>query len=361
MQKTIIIYIAILISFNASAQLKSQNRQFILKGKIIGQEYGYLTLSYTNKYNKQVKESCLLQNGNFYFTGQIKEPTLAIFKGAIKSISDDDPNSTTFYLEPGIMNATVKVNQFKEIIITGSKTQKENELLQKEYDAIDIRSDSAYEKFSNLSYQFISSHLDSYLSAFQLSLYETRWPLDSVINLYNELNPKIQKSFYGLAVAESIHEVENNSAGKMAKPFTAVDLNGQSISLSDFHGRYVLIDFWASWCVPCRQGNPHLIELFKKYHDKGLNIIGASDDYNIEAWKTAVKKDKVGIWYNILSENKMNSNTEKIKVSQSISKKFGIHVLPTKILIDKNGMIVGRYKGTEQEPELDKKLSEIFR
>lgn len=202
---------------------------------------------------------------------------------------------------------------------------------------------------------------DSYVSAFLLTLYKTRWPLDSVRLLYDRITYKIEESYYEKQVAQSIKDVDNNSPGQIAKPFTATDITGTSIVLSDFKCKYVLLDFWASGCVPCRQGNPHLIELFKQYHDIGLNIIGVSDDDNVERRKTAIQKDQAGIWYNILSKNKMNSNNGKLYVSQPISKKFGIHVLPTKILIDKNGVIIGRYEGTEEEPSLDKKLSEIFK
>ncbi len=355
----IIFLIFLLATYFTKAQLAIINKQFYFTGKISGQKNGIVSLSYINSEGKQVKDSCLLHYGNFSFKGKIIEPTLATLKGTVKSIADDDPNSASFYLEPGNITAIVKKNHLKEIKITGSKTQEEYETLQKKYETVDNKSDSAYEKFSKISYKFISTHPNSYISAFQLSLYKTRWPLDSVRLLYNQLSPVVQKSFYGKEVVESINEIDNNSVGKMAKPFKGIDINGESISLSSFKGKYVLLDFWASWCVPCRQGTPHLMELFKKYHDRGLDIIGVSDDDDIEAWKMAVGKDKVGIWHNILSGIKIN-NTGEINESPWISKNFGIHVLPTKILIDKRGIIIGRYTGTEEEPALDEKLGGIF-
>ena len=252
-------------------QTQPKNKNFVLTGKLIGQLHGYVSLSYINSEGKQIKDSSLLQKGAFYFKGNIHEPTVAILRGSVNSIADDDPNAAGFFLEPDKMTAIAEKNNFKKIKITGSHTQKENEMLQKECEGIDNSSDSAYEAFSNLSYQFIYTHPNSYVSVFQLALYETRWPLDTVRMLYNGLNPKIRKSFYGKDIAESINEIDNNLPGKIAKPFTAININGQSINLSDFKGKYVLLDFWASWCVPCRQGNPHLIELFKRYHDRGLD------------------------------------------------------------------------------------------
>jgi thiol-disulfide isomerase/thioredoxin len=258
------------------------------------------------------------------------------------------------------MTATVTYDHFKEIKITGSKTQLEYEMLQKKYDAIDKNSDSLYEKFSNVTREFIINHPSSYVSAFHLSLYKTRWSIDSVKSLYTKLSPSMQNSFYGKEVKETIDEIENNSVGRKAKEFKTVDINGKEISLSDFKGKYVLLDFWGSWCVPCRQSMPHLIDLFRKYHDSGLEIIGVAeeDDSTDLAWRAAVKKDKTYIWYNVLSTPL--TADQKIKNSSSIVKKFGVKVFPTKILIDPTGVIIGRYRGTADESALDKKLSELF-
>ncbi len=356
--RIIFLVIFLLATYFTKAQLTIINKQFYFTGKISGQKNGIVSLSYINSEGKQVRDSCLLHYGNFSFKGKIIEPTLATLKGTIKSIADDDPNSASFYLEPGNITAIVEKNNFKKIKVTGSKTQKEFEMLQKKYDAITDGSDSAYEKFSVINNDFIITYPNSYVSSFLLVLYATRWPLDSIRMLFSRLSPSIQKSFYGKKVLESINEIDNNTTGKVSKPFTAIDINGASISLSNFKGKYVLLDFWASWCVPCREGTPQLIQLFKKYHKKGLEIIGISDDYNTEAWKIAVEKDSISIWYNILSG--ANLQTEIDDTSQ-INKKYGVQVLPTKFLIDRTGMIIGRYTGTDEEPALAEKLKAIFK
>jgi len=207
--------------------------------------------------------------------------------------------------------------------------------------------------------KYIINHPGSYVSAFELSLYKTRWPIDSVKSLYAKLTPSIQNSSGGTEVKEIIDEIENNSVGTKAKEFETSDIDGKKISLSDFKGKYVLLDFWGSWCVPCRESTPHLIKLFKKYHESGLEIIGVAEEYDTSgiAWRAAVKKDETNIWYNVLSSP---LNIQKTKDSLSIVKKFGIYIFPTKILIDKTGVIVGRYSGTDDEAALDKKLSELF-
>lgn len=120
-----------------------------------------------------------------------------------------------------------------------------------------------------------------------------------------------------------------------------------------------MLDFWGSWCAPCRKANPHLIELFKKYHDQGLEIVGIASDTSPKAWRNAVEKDGVGLWHNILSGLQQNENWAEDR-SQWISAKFGVFLYPTKILIDKSGKIIGRYDGGGKEAALDNKLIELF-
>ncbi|HEY8970280.1 MAG TPA: redoxin domain-containing protein, partial [Puia sp.] len=151
--------------------------------------------------------------------------------------------------------------------------------------------------------------------------------------------------------------------GSMAKDFTAKELGGGTLSLSSLKGKYVLIDFWASWCVPCRKSMPHVKELYAEYKDKGLEVIGVSDDdRDSTAWKKALAKDGTGIWHNVLRGLDMEKIQRGEKNDKDISEKFGIHSLPTKILIDRDGRIIGRYdKGTDEEAaELDRKLAEVL-
>ena len=358
MRQTLCLILMCLFIFSVPAQ-KILGNEFILKGKISNSKSGIIYLIY-DRNGKQIIDSCELKQENFYFKGSINEPTLAMLRGNSKIMDDaENPNFIDFFLEPTTMAATAEYDHFKEMKITGSKTQLEYEMLQKQYDVIDKNSDSLYEKFSNVNRKYIINHPGSYVSAFELSLYKTRWPIDSVKSLYAKLTPSIQNSSGGKEVKEIIDEIENSSVGTKAKEFETSDIDGKKISLSDFKGKYVLLDFWGSWCVPCRESTPYLIKLFKKYHESGLEIIGVADEYDTSgiAWRAAVKKDETNIWYNVLSSP---LNIQKTKDSLSIVNKFGIYIFPTKILIDKTGVIVGRYSGTDDEAALDKKLSELF-
>ena len=155
------------------------------------------------------------------------------------------------------------------------------------------------------------------------------------------------------ASKEEIKKMEAALPGNAAEDFTATDTVGNKISLSDYKDQYVLLDFWASWCGPCREGNPHMTEIFNKYKGKGLNIIGiADDDTTPEAWKNAIVKDGIGLWPNVLS----GSGTEN-----DINDKYAIHFIPTKILIDPTGKIIGRFgDNNNSDIGMDRMLSSIF-
>jgi thiol-disulfide isomerase/thioredoxin len=149
--------------------------------------------------------------------------------------------------------------------------------------------------------------------------------------------------------------------GSMAKDFTTTDIESNKLSLSDFKGKYVLLDFWASWCLPCRKLNPHLKELYATYKDKGFEVIGVSDDdRNPDAWKKAVVEDALP-WKHILRGAKMVNGRPDL--SADISAGFNISSLPTHVLIDPNGKIIGRYggEGGEDHASLDKKLELVLK
>lgn len=398
MKKHFAIAIASVVAGNVSAQ------QFTLNGKVTGGAASEkVKLYYTDATGKRTTDSTIVKNGSFTIKGNISTPTMAFIEYG-KSASRENPNTTSFFIEPKTMTASFKVNDFKNAVITGSKTQDEYAELEKskepiraemeplskayekanqvfmkaraekksdEYlDSLRYESAAIHDKFepyfqrqSQKDFEFFAKHPQSYVTAYYLRFHTTDISLDSLQMFYNALGTNLQQSSDGKNIAKEIEKLKAGSPGSVAKNFTTTDINGKSLSLADFKGKYVLIDFWASWCVPCRKSMPHVKELYGKYKDKGFDVIAVSDDdRDSTAWKKAIAKDGTDMWNNVLR----GMDWEKIRKGESndkdISEKFGIHSLPTKILIDKNGIIIGRYdKGTEEEAlALDKKLAEVM-
>jgi thiol-disulfide isomerase/thioredoxin len=326
--------------------------QFQLSGNLKGQDSGYIFLRYTNTEGNRIKDSFYLHKGNFQFTGSISEPHSAnLFSD--KSKNAFDSNQVNFYLEPTVMRAELLLNRFNEAKFTGSKTQEEAEILSKAILSIKDTGATRMAKVVAAQRNFITGHPNSQVSVFHLLLNKSRWPFDTLQKYYYLLGPQALLSSNGRQLTKVIKDVEESSIGKAAKPFSSVDIEGKPLSLSSFKGKYVLLDFWASWCVPCREGNPHLRKLFNQYNKSGLEIIGISVDKNEKAWKEAVAKDSIGSWNHLIS-NGLNGD------SVLIDRMYGATAYPTKILVDKVGVIIARYVGTEEEKQLDKKLNELF-
>lgn len=399
MKKLTLSILTCLFGLTSFAQQKGN---FTLKGQIKGQDYETIYLSYEGQNGQRVKDSCLIKSGTFEFKGKINEPIQGFINGEMKSRGMDDPNATSIFLEPANMTINLKAGDFKNFVLKGSKTQDELTTLNKlkipireelkpfsdayqkaneaymqarkdnkpesEQESLKEKAANLREEFtpfnnrmSKIDNEFINSHPDSYLTAYLLRYKMSSLSLDKANELYGKLTDRIKKSKYGKEIVGEIKNLQGGSPGGIASVFSSTDINGKPLSLADFKGQYVLLDFWASWCVPCRKGNPHLLSLYSKYKDKGLEIIGVSDDdSNHDAWKKAVAQDNIGVWKHVLRGLK-RTETGYDK-SADISEPYGIHTLPTKILIDPNGVIIGRYGGGgENDAAMDKKLAEVFK
>lgn len=176
---------------------------------------------------------------------------------------------------------------------------------------------------------------------------------DTYESVFNNFSSKIKESEEGKEMGEKMKEFKQSKIGSLAPDFIAKDIDGNIFSLKDYNGKkYVLIDFWASWCGPCREELPYIKELHKKYIDKGFEIISISKDVDLAKWKNAILKEKIEIWKQIST----------LENDNSIEKKYFVSGIPHKILIDKNGVIIGKWKGSGEKNkiELQQILNEIF-
>lgn len=185
---------------------------------------------------------------------------------------------------------------------------------------------------------FIARHPDSFVSLYELNDMEQLYSVDSYANAFNTLTERLKSSMMGREIRVRIKQAKLTPTGKVASDFMRKNQFGEMIRLSDYRGKLVLLDFWGSWCVPCRQTHPHLKELYAQYKSKGLEIVAVANekgntDIGKQNWLAAIKKDNIN-WVHVL--NNEGSGDPDITIV------YGITSYPTKLLLDKNGKILMR-------------------
>lgn len=362
--------------------------QFVLSGRVKGRDTGIMVLSYTSTNDRDISDTVRLKNGRFIFTGTIAEPTAAELTGLLrlpKHYNIYDPDFVTIFLEPKKMQITLREHDYAHAGMTGSFTQKENEMLQRQlapvlktfvpmnndYNnladlyrtkkdtsaAIDAKMDFILSKLRPLNKKieatyldFLTAHPNSFVSAGIIYSWvlPARLSADSTLMYYNRASKRIQNSQAGRAAFKRILQyvkakraVEKGGSaavGTQAPDFALTDENGKNSRLSSYRGKnYVLIDFWAGWCVPCCNSVPALKAVYNHYHQKGLRVVMVSLDQNLSAFQTARKKYHLtGLPYAFSGGINSPGNLAK--------ETYGVLGIPNLVLIDKTGKIAGRYE-----------------
>jgi peroxiredoxin len=229
--------------------------------------------------------------------------------------------------------------------------------LQEKYDSLGRAMDQNWDDRLHSEFVFVQRHRDSQtsLDVLQFSLIrpEAIKYYGLIDSLYKQLSKRLQNTSQGKQLLQSLTECKNSQVGMEAPSFTVKDLNGKALSLKNFYNKnYVLIDFWASWCVPCTEEFSYLKQAYAKYQNKGLEIISASIDEDMVKWKGAIYKDSIDKWRHF----SVKENTP------SVSSLYFVIGVPIKILIDKQGRIIDRWVGysTENTQALENKLKKIL-
>jgi peroxiredoxin len=208
--------------------------------------------------------------------------------------------------------------------------------------------EAIYDSVTWFRHQYAKYHPSSVASAMFVYLLQDKLPVEELERLYTALHDEVKGLDILSRLPERIAAKKNTIVGKPAPSFTMVDTEGKPVSFSSFKGKYVLLEFWASWCVPCRKDNPHLVKAYQQFKDKNFTIISVSLDDKGEKWKEAIQKDGL-TWVHISDLSGMNNPVAKL---------YGVQPIPDNFLIDPSGTIIAR--GLRGE-ELEKKLKETIR
>ena len=372
------ISLAVGLTLTAQVGVMAQGgNTFKITGQLKSLPPGRVYLIYIND-NKQVLDSTTVTNGTYLFTGEITGSNPATLLDVSPMSTRPAPRDIArIYLAPESISIS-HVDSFSNTVVAGSAVnadyqqitaaerpyERRKMAMAPAYQAARQAKDEATAKSIGAQAKIIDKALDdsvyapfarnhpqSPLALYALQLYAKNDPDVPVLrSLFDGLSPAVKGSTGGKAFAEKLAVATKTGIGSMAMDFTQNDTLGKPVSLSAFRGKYVLLDFWASWCGPCRVENPAIVSTYAKYHPRGFEILSISLDRpgDKDKWMKAIHADKL-TWTQV-SDLQFWQN--------AVAVQYGVGSIPQNFLIDPQGKIIA--KGLRGD-ELEKKLSEIYK
>ncbi len=359
-------YSLMAIAFLFSCSTKTE---YNIDGKIQGLDNGSAILQKVEDGKLVTVDSVSLKDGKFNFKGNVEMPEYHIVKFA------DTLDAIPLFLENAKINIVANIDSIPNAEIEGSEVTKlyqnfEQELmnfnmqfrnLYNEYMQANMGGDmnkvkQIEEEYSKVEEQqqqyikdFINENSSTVLSPFITLNYMMPYlSLEELELIMEKFTPEVNESIYAKNLAEKVDVLKSVAIGQPYIDFTMDDPDGNPVSLSSYVGdQYVLIDFWAGWCNPCRQENPVLVENYEKYKDKGFEIFGVSLDKTREAWVKAIEEDGI-TWPQVSELNYWDCSARDL---------YGFNSIPHNVLLDKDGIIIAKNLRGE---ELSEKLAELL-
>lgn len=329
-------------------------------GEIKGLGNSTFTINYQNG-DKSVQDTIQVENDKFTWHADFPEPQKVYFMFPTRYVE--------LFLEQGNMQIKGHKDSLANLQLIGSKIQEEANRFQKANKDLEERLSPLFQKWGKGSaeeqlkieqeYENITTErrarATKYItanpeSAYSLSLVADRATMGSYEDVkpaYDLIHPSILNTNQGKQLRDRLAVLKRSELGTQMLDFTQNNEEGKAVHFADFKGHYVLIDFWASWCGPCRAENPNVLKAYNKYKDSNFTVIGISLDDNAEKWKKAIKDDGMP-WTQVSSLNGFKDE---------VSDYYGIRGIPSTLLVDPSGKIIAKDLRGEM---LQQKLAEIF-
>lgn len=377
MMKRLLIIPALLASFMAAAQ----NKTFTMSGKI-----GTLNkpaMIYLDYMDNGVGhgDSSAVVNGEFKFTGNIKSNAYARMaldptgEGKNKAVYTGD--AIYFYFGPEQIQIASK-DSLANAVFTGSKIYNEHMAYNKTIGGSimeltkgvnaefasgspEDQKDPGFNKAVNDRYLAKLNHKNEQQLVFAetnpasffalVALSETQKTKENesrIAAAFKKLDPKLKTLDMGVELAQRIDASTLTAIGATAPVFTQKDVTGKPVSLASLKGKVVLVEFWASWCGPCRAENPNLVKIYNQYKDKGFEILAVSLDNDKASWQKAIKADGLP-WLHVSDLKGWNNEVGRL---------YGVRAVPASVLVDKDGKVIGNELRGES---LSAKLAELYK
>jgi peroxiredoxin len=323
-------------------------------------------------------DTAIVINETFSFNGKVENASLLAI--TINGIKGNLP----FVLESGKINIEIYKDSISSSTINGSKNNEDYNVFKKEYSkkaeeinnlrlqinearisgnnklytGLNARYSNLRKKMILYNYQFIEENPDSDFSLFLLEkqINNKSQEVDKIKNNLASLKNVINKNEANKRIGKKIEDFinilqsqQNLNIGKVAPNFSAPTPEGKTLSLNDIKGKATIIDFWASWCKPCRRENPNVVRVFEKYHDKGLEIISVSLDKEgqKDRWLKAIEDDNMN-WHHVSNLKFWN---------EPVARQYNISSIPATFILDENGVIVAKKLRGDA---LEQKIAELL-